>query len=83
MFTFIELSMLGSIVQYSTLLEHPEYMYSQMFWLLAKSAKFNWNGSSFSFGIKHDTSIIVNIMRGEMLSYKRFYKNSIDLIKIL
>ncbi len=80
MFTFIKLSMLGSIVQYSTLLEHPEYMYSQMFWLLAKSAKFNQNGCSFSLGIKHDTSIIVTIMR---VSYKRFYENSIDIIKIL
>lgn len=75
--------MLGSIVQYSTLLEHPEYIYSQMFWLLAKSAKFNQNGCSFSLGIKHDTSIIVTIMRGEILSYKRSYGNSIDIIKIL
>lgn len=86
MLTFIKLSMSGSIMRYSTLLEHPEYIYAQMYWVLAKTTKFTWKGSSFSLGINSDTSIIVTIMARyseDKLIYKRFYENSIDIIKIL
>jgi len=82
--TFIKLS--GSIMLYSTLLEHPEYIYAQMFWALAKTAKFTWKELSFSIGVNPDTSIIVTIMARyseDKLIYKRFYENSIDIIKIL
>lgn len=86
MLTFIKLSMSESIMRYSTLLEHPEYIYAQMFWALAKATKFTWKELSFSIGINPGTSIIVTIMAGyseDKLIYKRFYDNSIDIIKIL
>ena len=86
MLTFIKLSMLGSIMRYSTLLEHPEYIYAQMYWVVAKTTKFTWKGSSFFLGINPDTSIIATIMvryGKEKLIYKRFYEKSIDIIKIL
>ena len=61
-------------------------MFEQVAWALAKTAKFTWKELSFSIGIRPDTSIIVTIMARyseDKLIYKRFYENSIDIIKIL